>query len=287
MSKKLITAAHSCVHRAALIYASVGMSVLACKRDKTPALTNWKHLQERRATSETIDLWQRTGLLENVGIICGEVSGGLIIVDCDGKDAISKFASTFPELSDTYAVLSGSGEGAHYYLYANIVPPTTRVTGMDYGNIELRSNGAYVIAPPSIHPSGRSYTVLKPRPIKVMNYLNDLRYWIECEIKSKHHGQMPPAANRREIIHATKYASVALESECDNVRLAPVGSRNGTLNRAGFKLGRLVREGKIDRYTVETALYNAASAHRAQDGDAAIMRTIRAAIDSGYAKCGV
>jgi len=61
---------------AARLYAAMGLSVLPCT-GKKPALSNWKHLQSRAATKETIDLWHKTGLLQNVGIICGAVSGNL------------------------------------------------------------------------------------------------------------------------------------------------------------------------------------------------------------------
>ena len=271
-------------YEAALEYAAMGFSVLACKLDKSPALRAWKHLTTRRATTETINLWYRTGLLESVGVICGEVSGGLVVIDCDGYEAVEKFSHAFPALTDTFSVISGSHKGEHYYLYVDEVPPTTRTVGQVFGNIEMRSNGAYVIAPPSLHPSGNKYAISKPYEIKRVKNLHALRSWIEKLILEKHGGVMPPPAGK--VFNPTPYAAAALKSECDKVMFAPVGSRNDTVNIAAFKLARFVKAGQLHRSTVESAILQAAASWLGNENPAWVQRTIKSGLDAGMIKAG-
>lgn len=267
------------VLQAALMYAHANISVLACRRDKTPALSNWKHLQQRLADPVTIARWHQAGLLESVGLICGRVSGNLVVVDCDGQAAVDTFCKAFPHLLDTYTVLSGSGKGAHFYYYAKLNPPTTRVVGAPFGNIELRSDGAYVIAPPSLHPSGNAYQVINPVSILHVFDLHEVVQWIKGQIAEKHGGTLPPATGT--IIHGTAYGRAALAGECAYVRMAPVGGRNLSLFRAALKVGSLVRDGKIDRAEAERELFAAAEALTAEEGEIATQRAIRNGINTG------
>lgn len=57
-----------------------------------------------------------------------------------------------------------------------------------------------------------------------------------------------------------RYAHAALRSECEAVATAPEGTRNHTLNKAAWKLGRLVQEGKLADQEVIDALTSAARA---------------------------
>lgn len=277
----LLPAEAPTVYLAARMYAAMGLSVLPCT-GKKPTLSEWSHLQHRIAFAPTIDLWHKVGLLQNVGIICGAVSGNLVVMDLDGEVAIEAFKIRFPSLQNTYAVTSGSGMGMHLYYYVRDLPPTTRVVGTDYGNIELRSNGTYVVAPPSIHPvSGKSYTVALASEILYLPDMRQVVEWIKRLIAQKHGGVMPPASNANAIQNATAYGRVALHNEAVEVRRAIPGERNARLYRAALKMGSLIADGKIDRASVESALTAAAADLSATDGDAATTKTITSGIDQG------
>lgn len=270
------------LYSAARLYAAMGFSVLPCN-GKRPALTNWKHLQFRRATTRTIDLWQNSGLLQNIGIICGAVSQNLVVIDLDGRDAIRLFSERYPDLMTSYSVASGSGQGLHLYFYVRSLPTTTRVTGgVGFGNIELRADGCYVVAPPSIHPSGKRYRVAgEASEIAALSDLNDVVAWIKRLIREKHGGTMPPAANGGAVHHVTAYGAAALRGEAAKVRLAAPGSRNSVLYEAALRLGSLISDGKIDRATVEARLFEAAAELSASDGETATRRTIDSGINTG------
>lgn len=75
-----------------------------------------------------------------------------------------------------------------------------------------------------------------------------------------------------------QYARKALASEVENVRNAPVGERNNTLNRAAFSLGQIVSAGILSRAEVIEALSAAGAAAGLPE------REILSTIESGIAK---
>jgi len=142
---------HDTILECSLAYVEMGLSILPV-RGKQPAVA-WSQFQTKRAPYSFVHNWQRANLLPGVGIVCGQVSGNLSVMDCDGLEAVATFERTFPHLLDTFTVVSGSGNGKHYYYFTTHRQPTTRTKGF-----ELRSDGCYVVAPPSIHPvSGKTY----------------------------------------------------------------------------------------------------------------------------------
>lgn len=280
-TKPLILAAANAptLLKAALTYELMGFSVLPCEGKK--ASINWNAFQYRAAHPMTIRKWDEVGLLQNVALLCGEVSGNLVVVDCDGKEAMRAFEERFPHLANnTYAVLTGSGNGAHWYFRAHRLPPTTRVIGASGGNIELRANGCYVVAPPSIHPdTGKPYRPLSSQPVLTVDNLHPVVEWIKSIMREKHGGKLPPATGT--VKNASAWARAALAAECALVRGAPYGARNSTLYIAALKMGSLIADGKLDRVTVEQALFNAAGALSATDGESATIRTITSGINRG------
>jgi hypothetical protein len=218
--------------------------------------------------------------LRLTGIICGKVSE-LVVVDLDGEAAIEAFRLKFPGMMETYAVRSGSGHGLHLYYSPAYIPSTTRVVGTPFGNFELRSNGCYVVAPPSIHPSGAPYRIENRARILAVHDLNPIRDWFLSLMAQKHGGKLPPPTNRKgEIRHASNYGRAALAGEAAKVRAARAG-RNDTLFSAALRLGNLVAGGHLSRADVEHALFEAAAHLSADDGEAATIRTIASGLDRG------
>jgi hypothetical protein len=185
-----------------------------------------------------------------------------------------------------------SAEGWHglVHLLGDALPPGPRVrTGgggwhlwfrpTGFGNrvrllpgLDWRGSGGYVVAPPSRHAGGGDYRWVR-RPGKGLPAGPPaLRELIE--------GPAPPAAGmHRPIAHPDRYARVALTAQSDRVARAPVGSRNDTLNRAAFALGRLVGAGLLDEG--ETVRELDAAARFAGLGRAETRRTIRSGLTAG------
>ena len=167
-------------YKAAQTYQRLGLSIIPLK-GKRPALSSWRRFQNEAAPADLVEQWHQKRLLDNVGLVCGSVSGGLAVLDFDGAAGYPAFAAKFPELAQTFTVATGSGVGKHVYLFANKVPPTTRALDTPLGHIELRSSGTYVVAPPSTHPdSNKPYTVEKSLDILRVADLRDVVDWIEA-----------------------------------------------------------------------------------------------------------
>jgi hypothetical protein len=83
----------------------------------------------------------------------------------------------------------------------------------------------------------------------------------------------------RAVARPDRYAAAVLEAEVDRVARAPVGTRNDTLNRAAFALGRLVAAGLLDGWLVWSELDRAA--RYAGLGGAEVRRTIRSGMTAG------
>jgi bifunctional DNA primase/polymerase-like protein len=137
--------------------------------------------------------------------------------------------------------------------------------------LDWRGAGGYVVAPPSRHAGGGDYRWVRRPGHDLPAGAAALLALIE--------GPLPPAAHHRPIAHPDRYAQVALEAEAERVAAAPVGSRNDTLNRAAFALGRLVGAGLLDVGDVVRELD--AAARRAGLGRAEVRRTIRSGLTAG------
>jgi hypothetical protein len=167
------------VLQAAFQYAALGLSVLPL-HGKRPTIP-WRHWQQVAASPAVIASWARVGLLENVGIVCGQASSNLVVLDLDDLRGYDALRHTFPDLSNTFTVATGSGKGKHLYFFSQQLPPTTRVLGGSLGNIELRAQGCQVVVPPSRHPQTyQLYRVERPLPIQIVPNLEQLAAWISA-----------------------------------------------------------------------------------------------------------
>ena len=92
----------------------------------------------------------------NIGITTGQKSG-FYVVDIDprngGDDSLKELEAQYGSLPVTASVKTGSG-GQHYYFK---VPSDCQVKSRSgiYPGIDIKSDGGYIVAPPSIHPKTR------------------------------------------------------------------------------------------------------------------------------------
>lgn len=163
---------------AALMYRHCGWSVLPL-RGKRPAI-HWKPFQRVPAVDAQIMSWHHSGLLKNIGIVCGTVSRNLVVMDIDSEAGYAQFAARFPDLTTTYTVRTGSGVGWHLYWYVENLPRTTRIRSQSFGGLELLASGCQVVAPPSIHPvTQNKYQLAYSMPIQPLKQVNVVRAWLQ------------------------------------------------------------------------------------------------------------
>lgn len=259
---------------AALLYADQGFSVIPLRGKVCPI--RWVQNQTRPATFGNIHVWHKTNVMQNVGIVCGTVSDNLAVIDLDGLDAVKEFRRAFPHLLDTYIVQTGSGAGEHIYFRCWQLPETTRTKGF-----ELRCDGAYVVAPPSIHPITRAaYVANDLYRLRTVRDLTEVQTWIAAKIKNKRQEWATEAA-RTPIRNGSKYGLTSLDNACAKVRGAGEGAANNELNRQAFKLGFMVERGHLPYHYTVSQLVHAAAALSDRDGEKATLATIRSGLGAG------
>ena len=143
----------------ALGYLKMGFSVIPLlPRDKRPEI-NWLEYQKRKPTEDEVRRWF-SDEKKNVGIICGKVSGDLVVFDFDNQETMQFVISDIKSVSEKTLVVR-TGKGFHLY-YRIKDPPYFRLSNLA---VDVKGEGGYVVAPPSIHPSGVQYTIMGNRKV--------------------------------------------------------------------------------------------------------------------------
>ncbi len=223
-----------------------------------------------------IEEWWRRSPGANVGIATGAASG-LIVVDLDlpkGGESLQTLVAAGHQLAPTLTSRTG-GRGLHlfYAQPSGIAMPSSvgRLPGLAQAlpGIDLRSDSGYVVAPPSIHASGRRYRWDRRR-------IAELPSWMLSR------PMVPtPATNFCLTGGASAYGAAALSRELEAVRGLDVVQRNDGLHRAAFCLGRLVGGGELTEALVLETLLCGALAVGLGESEAAA--TIRSGMRAGMA----
>lgn len=128
-------------------------------RDKRPSLPSWREFQERLPTPAEIAAWFRDRF-HNLAIVTGW--RGLVVLDFDQRAAYELWRDwsrdAAPKARFSYTV--ETNRGIHVYLFIDEPVQSSKA-----GVIDIKAAGGYVLAPPSIHPSGRPYRLLSDAPI--------------------------------------------------------------------------------------------------------------------------
>jgi replicative DNA helicase len=127
----------------ALVYINRA-SVIPVGRDKKP-LVSWKEFQTRKATKEEITDWWTKYPEANIGFITGKISN-IAVVDVEKGGSVEY-------LPKTVIAKTGGGGWHYYYEYVDGIENKARIRPLT----DIRGEGGYVVAPPSIHQSGEKY----------------------------------------------------------------------------------------------------------------------------------
>ncbi|MBF0233482.1 MAG: bifunctional DNA primase/polymerase [Desulfamplus sp.] len=139
------------IFNAALEYSEQGYSIIPVDRSTKKPCIPWKEYQNRIATEEEIEDWWEKYPDANVAIITGKKSG-LAVVDADSKDGMAWMSQHCTKTT----VYAKTGKGCHaYYLYPyhTDIKNAVRIAP----DVDVRGEGGYVVAPPSIHANGTKY----------------------------------------------------------------------------------------------------------------------------------
>lgn len=160
---------------AALGYAQQGFDVFPVKeREKLP-LVKWA--KEATNDLQSVQYFWDKFPNANIAIATG-VRSGIFVLDIDGEQgerSLQKLTKEHGELPVTAKQVSGNG--THYFFKSD--QPIKTSAGVVAEGLDIRGDGGYIIASPSIHPSGRVYSweiepreVLSPAPDWLINLAN-------------------------------------------------------------------------------------------------------------------
>lgn len=148
-------------------YLAAGLHPIPCEPKGKRPMLSWTPYQDTAPTPEEVTLWWQAWPEANVGLVLGR---GVLAVDIDSADGRERLLAAGVELpADAPSVTTG--KGAHIYLAGTTGDRVGLVQGVD-----IRGKG-YVIAPPSIHPTGAVYQwvvpfgALPPAPPALMSLL--------------------------------------------------------------------------------------------------------------------
>ncbi len=200
---------------------------------------------------------------------------GLVVVDIDPGHG----GTIDPALMAPTATVATGGGGWHlYYRHPGHPVPSRPLPG--HPGIDIKADGGYVVAPPSIHPAARRpYRWTGDRPMtEIPPPLADA-----CQAEPQ---PPPPSPTRPVTITARSAGGISnpaalLNAHLDAVARARKGRRYVTLYGAARGVARMVAAGAITPDDARTALTDAGRAAGQSD------REIRTAIAGGFRDEGV
>jgi hypothetical protein len=147
----------------ALGYLRRGWSVIPMEPGGKRPLVAWRAFQTSLASAEVVEGWFTRWPGANVGLVTGRVSG-LVVLDVDARHGGGKSLAALEQEHGALPVTleaSTGGGGRHLY-FRHPGPPVMNRVGLRPG-IDVRGDGGCVVAPPSVHPSGRRYAWVPQR----------------------------------------------------------------------------------------------------------------------------
>ena len=227
---------------------------------------------------DQVQRWWRRWPHANIGVPTG---AAFDVVDVDGPTGLAGLRSLIARGEFAPGPMVRTGRGWHY-----LVTPTGHgcrvglLAGVDY-----RGRGGYVIAPPSVHASGRRYRWSTPLLGDDAAPLPQLPAALAQRLRPPPDRDAPAAPGRDArtlpgAVDPDRYAHAALAGELDSVRSAREGERNTTLNRAAFRCYQLAAGGLLDCEQVTAEL--TAAALQAGLGQRETARTLASARAGGF-----
>jgi adenylate kinase len=271
------------LQRAAATYAANGVAIFpVTPRGKLPLLPRCRQADElsgdtlaahaagcafyghgfHDATTDpdVIALWWTDHPEANIGIALG--INRIFAVDVDGpagRTALDELELIYDKLPATYTVKTGRIEGhGRHLLYRQ--PADREVRNCKLGpKLEIRGAGGYVVAPPSIHESGRAYLaegswaqIVDPPP-----------WLVELAVRSVTKPADGPGGVPTLVRPGPAPGTPQDRSQARLAGLAgrvaiTVDNRNDTLNWAAYQAGRMIGAGALDEAEARAQLTLAA-----------------------------
>ena len=274
---------------------------------KAPPIPGWQDIQ---ATDKIIVGWEQYTDATNSGVLTCDTPG--IDIDITHPDAATAVEALAREHFEGRGyILTRFGRPPKRVILLRTDEPFKKIerrfTAPDSSEqqIEILAHGQQVVVA-GIHPgTGKPYSWHGGEPGGIRR--EDLPYVREPDMvafldaaaemlikdfgfkakkdgnKQKTNGGEQARTNGQAGDRERAYAGATLEKCAEELAAAASGSRNETLNKIAFKLGRMIARSWIDRARVEEALIEAitANGYAAEDGIEAVAATLKSGLDAG------
>ena len=218
----------------AMFYTSRNIKVFPVKKQgKSPLCTNGF----KSATTDKIVLqeWNNKFPNCNVGIPTGSINN-IFVVDVDGEqgvESLNRLELIYGKL-DAPTVITGKGKHLYFKMPVNtdIKSSVSKIAN----HIDIRANGGYVVAPPSIHENGHQYT------------------WENFDINQDF--PQSPSWLISLIVNAEKQP-LPVSGVLEEISNAPQGQRNDTLYKRSISLIRRAKKEFSDMEEIKQNIINA------------------------------
>ena len=194
----------------ALALARRGLHVHPCRpRSKLPATV--KGCRDATVDPKIIECWWQSNPDYNIAIATGEASH-IFVIDVDGLEAeaeLRKLEGQHCELPPTVEVITARGRHLYFEWPGRMVRNSAGKVGP---GLDIRGEGGYVLAPPSVHPSGRRYAL----SVDSVDTPAAAPEWLLTAAAVKHMNRAAPPAEWRELVKGVHEGA----RDCSTARLA-------------------------------------------------------------------
>ncbi len=161
----------------ALSYHAKGYSVIPIspstdeEKAKKPLIESWKPYQDKQSTEQEIKDWWKRYPTAMIAGVTGK-KWDFIAVDADTPEAINVIEGLIPDTLEVPTVLTPRNGRHYHFKYSN------GFNNRSKGLLHVRTDGAYIILPPSINDAKKGYSWLvegdPPEiPEALMSYIKD------------------------------------------------------------------------------------------------------------------
>ncbi len=224
---------------------------------KHPRLMRWR--EKATTDPDKIRSWWKRWPSSNIAIATGSAAG-IWVLDLDGEAG----ELALDDLCDEHGPIdvetreSFTGGGGRHLFWSWPEAGAVRSRVRVRPGVDVRGNGGYVVAAPSMHRSGVAYRwKIEGDPLPAPGWLLELVQGDKSGAKGGDSRQNR-ATSGAPVRSPITYAHRALSDELEALRGTAEGGRNDALNRASFALARFVAEGTLGRDAVVQELTDAA-----------------------------
>lgn len=176
------------MYHAAIDYIKRGLAVFPLEeKGKRPKTRNG--FKDATTDAAQVKAWWQQWPNANIGIATGKRSGGVFVIDLDidedkgidGYHTLEDWQRENGKFPETWTAITGRG-GYHLYFHSN--SEIKNRAGIIDG-VDVRGDGGYVVAPPSIHSNGNRYEwEYDPEGFDLAEANNNVKYFLDTGINS-------------------------------------------------------------------------------------------------------